>query len=158
MVNKGARSRQEQIEELQLRLIELEREIHNPHPEDPFTFMSSGRLRLEYERDTLKQQLAFLLGEQDKGKGASASLSKKPRQTQQETIYKQIEAMRKRRPKTPKTKLFEELADKMGRDNPDSVRKAYYDQAAKLKKERDTKAREKRDAESKSAKENPASK
>lgn len=154
MVNDIGKTRKDKIEDLQLKLIEIERKISTPTPEDPFTFMTTGRRKLEHERDTIRKQISFLLDEQGKEVKAQSPRGKKSRQTKQESIHKKIEAMQKRRPNATKTELFEALAEQMRLETSDRVKKAYYDFEAKLKRERDTKARNKRDSGGKSTEEN----
>jgi hypothetical protein len=158
VVSRNGKSRKNKIENLQLRLIEIEQEIRKPVKDDPFSFMTHGRRRLEHERDTIRLQLSFLRDEEEKEKNRQSLAGKRPRPTKQEAIHKKITAMRKRRPNASLTQLFDNLAEQMDLDNTDRVKKSYYDYEAKLKRQRDAKARKKRDSEGNATTENKGGK
>jgi len=138
----------ETIEKLQLRLIELEAEINNPMPNDPFSFMTHGLRKLEREREVIKEQISFLAKKGLDRQLPSRATTKTVGNTKQEIIYRKVEAMQKRHPKMTKTAIFSELSDTIPESSEASIKKAYYAQSAKL--ESDRKAKQKRDSGSKS--------
>ncbi len=140
------------IEALQLRLIEVEAELISPTNDDPFTFMTSGRRKLEYERDVIRKKIAFIQAGRTRKQKGNVRAGRKLSPTKQEAVYKKVEAEQKRHPNLTKTAIFSKLSDKMTDSTEESIKKAYYAQSAKLTGER--KKKQKGDAESKSDQQN----
>jgi hypothetical protein len=138
----------ETIEKLQLHLIEVEAQLNNPIPDDPFDFAIRGRRKLEHERDVIKEQIAFLQKNKLGIQQAKTTSRRKRSPTKQETVYKRVEALQKRHPNLTKTRIFSKLSDSMADSTEEAIKKAYYAQSAKADRER--KAKLKRDSEVKS--------
>jgi hypothetical protein len=143
-----------EIVKLRLRLIAVESMINHLSPVTLGDHLAFNQMRiareqelrkLEAEAEAIPKQIALL-----EAKIASQALKDtikgKKRPLKQEVVYKTIESMQKRSHNSSKAKLFSKLAEERD-ESAETIKKAYYDQANKLKRERDAKARTKRDSE-----------